>query len=316
MWKKFLRNYFTFNKKERNGLIVLLLIMLLITFWPAVFKRLYKDPPVDFSAFQLAIDSFRANSIDKADQFSNGDSSMTSLAMGDYAVKTSATNIIESELQLFPFDPNSLAENGWKSLGVPEKNIRTILKYRSKGGKFFKKEDLKMIYGFRESDFNRLEPYIQFAGQSQVIKPASESMEKEVVVMKRALLEVNAADSAQLDLLRGVGPVLSSRIIKYRNKLGGFVSLEQLQEIYGLSPESFDIIKDQLTIDESAVHKLSINSISINDLKMHPYFRYPIATMIINYRDQHGHFQQPEDLKNVEVITDSIYKKIIPYLLF
>ncbi|MBK9729917.1 MAG: hypothetical protein IPO83_01275 [Chitinophagaceae bacterium] len=102
MWKKFLRNYFTFNKKERNGLIVLLLIMLLITFWPAVFKRLYKDPPVDFSAFQLAIDSFRANSIDKADQFSNGDSSMNSLAMGDYAVKHRQPTLLNLNCNSFP----------------------------------------------------------------------------------------------------------------------------------------------------------------------------------------------------------------------
>jgi competence protein ComEA len=69
-------------------------------------------------------------------------------------------------------------------------------------------------------------------------------------------------------------------------------------------------------VDASKVKKLNINTVTANELKQHPYFRNPLAAMVISYRDQHGSFAQPQDLKNVELINDSVYQKILPYLEF
>lgn len=316
MWKKIVRDYFTFNKRERNGLIVLLIFMSVVACWPAIFKRLHKDTPVDFSAFQRAIDSFR-NSVEGSSLTEHDpDPEVADLDLLEHDAKAKLLEHVDGSPSLFPFNPNLIDENGWRRLGVPDKTIRTILKYRAKGGKFSKKEDLKKIYGFSESDFQRLEPYVLFSAETAVVKHDSAVSDNVVTKVSNPVTELNAADSLQLISLRGVGPVLSSRIIKYRNKLGGYYSPEQLKEIYGLSPETFGLISSQISIDASAVRKLDINTIAVDDLKQHPYFRYTLASMIVNYRNQHGNFKSGEELRNVELITDSIFQKIEPYLRF
>lgn len=312
MWKKFLRDYFTFNKRERNGLLVLLLIMVLITLWPTVYTAYYKGDLEKVTVVQLTLDSLKPE--DKKSMFdkSYSDTPLTALE-AEYSSESNAAN--PTEIILFSFDPNTLDADGWRRLGIPEKNIRTILKYKDKGGKFYKKEDLKKIYGLRESDYNRLEPYISFPQ-----KPIFENAEKKETERKveniRTPLELNTADSMALLALNGIGPALTSRIIKYRNKLGGYVMVEQLREVYGLLPESFEQVKGQLQVDASKVKKLNINTVTTNELKQHPYFRNPLAAMVISYRDQHGSFAQPQDLKNIELINDSVYQKIVPYLEF
>lgn len=310
------RDYFTFNKRERNGLIVLLIFMSVVACWPAIFKRIHHDAPVDFSAFQRAIDSFR-NSLEGPSLAERvPDQEAADLALLEHDTKATLAEHDEGWPSLFPFDPNLIDEKGWRRLGVPEKTIRIILNYKAKGGKFSKKEDLKKIYGLSESDFQRLEPYIQVSAVSSAVEHDIDTSVNIANKKPNHVVELNAADSLQLIALRGVGPVLSSRIIKYRTKLGGYYSPEQLKEIYGLSPETFELVSSQVSIDASAVHKLDINTISVDDLKQHPYFRYTLASMIVNYRNQHGNFRSGEELKNVELITDSILQKIEPYLRY
>ncbi len=312
MWKKLLRDYFTFNKRERNGLLVLLLIMVLITVWPRVYTAYYKDDLEAVTVFQLTLDSLKPEFKQNRFDDNHSDTQLTDLE-AEYSTESNAA--VPTEIILFSFDPNTLNADGWRQLGIPEKNIRTILKYKDKGGKFYKKEDLKKIYGFREADYNRLEPYISFPEQPIFENTEKRETERKVETI-RAPLELNTADSMALLAIDGIGPALTSRIIKYRNKLGGYVKVEQLREVYGLSPETFDQVKEQLRVDASKVNRLAINSVTTDELKKHPYFRNPLANMVISYRDQHGSFTQPQDLKNVEVINDSIYQKILPYLEF
>jgi len=312
MWKKFLRDYFTFNKRERNGLLVLLFIMVLITVWPTVYTAYYKGDLEKVTVVQLTLDSLKPE--DKKSMFdkSYSDTPLTALE-AEYSSESNAAN--PTEIILFSFDPNTLDADGWRRLGIPDKNIRTILKYKDKGGKFYKKEDLKKIYGFREADYSRLEPYISFP-QKPIFENAEKKETERKVETIRTPLELNTADSLSLLAVNGIGPALTSRIIKYRNKLGGYIMVEQLREVYGLLPESFEQVKGQLQVDASKVKKLNINTVTTNELKQHPYFRNPLAAMVISYRDQHGSFAQPQDLKSVELINDSVYQKILPYLEF
>ena len=312
MWKKFLRDYFTFNKRERNGLLVLLFIMVLITLWPTVYTAYKKDDLEKVTVVQLSLDSLKPE--DKRSMFDNSytDTQLTALE-AEYSSESNTAN--PTEIILFSFDPNTLDADGWRRLGIPEKNIRTILKYKDKGGKFYKKEDLKKIYGLREADYNRLEPYISFP-QKPIFENAEKKETERKVETIRTPLELNTADSMALLAVNGIGPALTSRIIKYRNKLGGYVMVEQLREVYGLLPESFEQVKGQFQVDASKVKKLNINTVTTNELKQHPYFRNPLAAMVISYRDQHGSFAQPQDLKNIELINDSVYQKIVPYLEF
>lgn len=311
-----MRDYFTFNKRERNGLIVLLAIMTAIASWPAIFKRLHKEEPVDFTAFQRSIDSFRKRVEESSVSGQTQDGEVAALDVLDQEAKDGLSGKSDYALTPYPFNPNLLDAKGWRRLGIQEKTIRTILNYKAKGGRFYKKEDLKKIYGFSEADYDRLESYIQFPSAVTFKEKDSASTGKTVPVKSKPVTELNSADSLQLLALQGVGPVLSSRIIRYRDKLGGFHSIEQLKEIYGLSPESYELISGQCTIDATAVHKLDINTITVDELKLHPYFRYTLAKMVINYRDQHGVFTSAEQLRNVDLITDSILEKIEPYLQY
>ena len=127
--------------------------------------------------------------------------------------------------------------------------------------------------------------------------------------------DVNKADSATLDSLPGIGPRLAKRIIAFRDKLGGFTSVEQVKETYALPDSTFNKIKSKLFIKEGVLKKININTCTLDQLKIHPYFRYAIANAIIQYRSQHGPFKEARDLKKIMIVSDSIYDKILPYLI-
>lgn len=315
MWKIFLRNYFTFTRKERNGLLVLLFIMTLVVIWPTIYRAIYKDSVTKLTIAHLPADTLLQLTEHLPAWQPHRDADPSDTESAGYT--SGDADAGSGEVKLFPFDPNALDADEWRQLGVSEKNISTILKYRSKGGVFYKKEDLKKIYGFREVEYQRLEPYIMLAGKEKTIVHE----ERPVVSVKStahgtALVELNTADSLALLSLDGIGPVLSSRIIKYRNKLGGFVSLSQLLEVYGLQADAFESLHSQLTLDVSRVSKININTISLTELRVHPYFRNTLASMIIRYRDQHGNFKDAEALKQVELVNDSVFQKMEPYLEF
>jgi competence ComEA-like helix-hairpin-helix protein len=114
--------------------------------------------------------------------------------------------------------------------------------------------------------------------------------------------------------LPGIGSKLAVRIVTFREKLGGFYSVEQIGETYGLPDSTFQKIKQYLKLDNSSVKKININTASIDEMKTHPYIKYSIANPIIAYRNEHGAFSKIEDIKKVMAVTDEIYKKIAPYL--
>lgn len=128
-------------------------------------------------------------------------------------------------------------------------------------------------------------------------------------------IDINKASVEEWKTLRGIGDVLSERIIKYRNGLGGFYSVNQIQEVYGLSPEVFLDIKPQLTIS-GEVNKLNINTASKEELEKHSYIHSSLASQIVNYRTKVHAFESNEDVKKLYLVDDELYKKIIPYIEF
>lgn len=129
-------------------------------------------------------------------------------------------------------------------------------------------------------------------------------------------IEINNSDSAALESLPGIGPVLAQRIIKYRNSLGGFYSLNQLNEIWGMDPELPQKLEGKILLDSSAITYLDINQASREQLAAHPYIRYKLASMIVNYRNQHGRYSNAGELLQLKQMSDSTLKKLQPYLRF
>jgi len=133
---------------------------------------------------------------------------------------------------------------------------------------------------------------------------------------ERRIIDINLCDSASLVALPGIGPVLSARIIKYRNLLGGFVSVSQLREVYGLSPETFDMISEMVSAGPSAVKKIKINSAEYKQLLRMPYLEKSEVAAILKYREEKGGIGGINELVDTDIIAADKAEKLLPYLEF
>ena len=310
MWKLF-SDYFSFTKKERKGIIYTLVIIIIVALSPRFFHFFVKDEVINTTQFEKEIAALEANSTkqinlpkSKEDYFN------------DYTPSYAKEETVKREL--FNFDPNTASENDWVRLGIRKKTAQTIQKYISKGGKFYKSEDLKKIYGLSESDAKRLIPYVSIVDVRKNFKPfqnkypESQSYPKKISIQP---VDINMADTSAFIALPGIGSKLSKRIIGFREKLGGFYSVDQIGETYNLPDSTFQKIKKYLTIDSKAIKKININSATVEELKAHPYINYSIANSIVQFRQQHGNFKEVNDIKKIMLITDEFFNKTSPYLL-
>lgn len=131
---------------------------------------------------------------------------------------------------------------------------------------------------------------------------------------KLLVVDINKADSAAWEALPGIGPTLAARIIRFREKLGGFYIITQVAETYGLPDSTFNKIQPSLRLDSGSLKKLNINQMDEKSLAQHPYIRYKLARLIVQYRSVHGPFSLPEDLYNIPLVNDSIYRKLEKYI--
>jgi competence ComEA-like helix-hairpin-helix protein len=127
-------------------------------------------------------------------------------------------------------------------------------------------------------------------------------------------VDINEADTAAFIALPGIGSKLANRIVAFREKLGGFYSVDQVAETFALPDSAFQKIKSKLVISNKEVKKLNINLATIDELKAHPYLRYNIANAMVQYRTQHGDFSTVADIKKIMMVTDEIFNKAQPYL--
>lgn len=317
MWKQFIKDYFSFSKKERTGIFFLLAIILSGLLIPFLYPLLSRLTQKDNSEFIREIEGLRSKPADTLNKVHGPDYTNT--------INRSSPSF---KPELFFFDPNTASEAEWTRLGMPNKTTHTILNYLSKGGHFYKPEDIKKIWGMSKEDAERLMPYIRIASNksSETSKPSpttqqqttNDKQQTSYVPYKKPdskPIDINLADSATLVALPGIGPSYSKRIINFRNKLGGFHSVQQVAETFGLPDSTFQLIKPKLYISDSlSVRKINVNTATLEELKVHPYIRYYIANAIVQYRNQHGNFASLQDLKKIMLVTDEVYSKISHYL--
>ena len=288
----FLKQYFVFSKSERKGIYVLLILIAIALFVPVIYKWLFPPQPIDFSITTLR-DAKEIREPYAADSFAQSD---------------------ERAIQLFYFNPNTADSATLVSLGFTSKTARSITNYRNKGGKFKKPEDLYRIFNVDSNLISTLLPYVQLDAQeeyqSQFKSNQYTTKEKKAFVP----VELNTADSLQLVSLYGIGPKMASKIIDYRNRIGGFFRVEQLTEIWGIDAFLIEELNGKIYVDVSKVNYLPINTITYDELKLNPYLRFKIASAIVNYRKHHGNFKKVEDLKQVILLHDSTYQKLLPYI--
>ena len=342
-----LKDYFDFTRNERNGIIVLITLILVAAAIPRIHATFFHKPyQVDYDKIAPLIaqwDSlkpepidtvlfkFNPNTASREDFLKLGLSSKVAQNIINYRTKggkfykpenfKKIWDLKEEDYQrllpyivlsddfeqeenygfadtqednpLFQFDPNTATKEEFQKLGFSEKVSNTIINYRTKVKKFEKADDLEAVWGVEADDVNRLRPYVN-------------------IYIKK--IDINTASAAELQELRGIGEKLSARIVNFRNKLGGFTSVEQMGETYGLPEETFNSIKNKLTITTSKIQKININTANEDQLKAHPYIKWKEASLIIAYREQHGNFQKIDDILNIKAVNQTFFDKIKPYL--
>ncbi|MEO6134679.1 MAG: helix-hairpin-helix domain-containing protein [Ginsengibacter sp.] len=311
MWKQFAKDYLTFSRKERLGIIILIFGIVILTLLPNFFSYFITEKKYETDSFKKELARLKIDSSDRRDfnkkKFSN---------YVDYSKSNSNAQPINAVL--FYFDPNKATEADWIKLGVREKTALTIQKYISKGGKFRTAEDLKKVYGLNKLDVDRLVPFVKIEEPEN--KYASfekkENTNAPFSYKPRTIVnvDINLADTTAYIALPGIGSKLSLRIISFRDKLGGFYSIEQVAETFLLPDSTFLKIKPFLVLSNMSVRKININTALLDELKAHPYIRYTIAKVIVEYRNQHGNFTTVEQLKKINLITEEIFQKVKPYL--
>jgi competence protein ComEA len=210
----------------------------------------------------------------------------------------------------FDFNPNSASYDTLIKAGFDPREANTLISYRKKGGKFRQPSDIRKVYGLDSLKTGKL---IHHVVLSHVLTAKSDSHQ---IPQEKRLLNLNTIDSMALIDLPGIGPVLSSRIIKYRNMLGGFAVKEQLREVYGLSEETFLIIKGKVFTDSSEVRKININSADYRALSHIPYIEKYEISAILKYRELKGRITGINDLVENKLVTSEKVSRIRPYLVF
>jgi DNA uptake protein ComE-like DNA-binding protein len=133
---------------------------------------------------------------------------------------------------------------------------------------------------------------------------------------KRERFDLNAADTSQLMAVRGIGPILATRIVRYRERLGGYVNMNQLYEVFRLDSAAVDALRAVAYIgDEFIPVRMNVNTTDEYSLSRHPYVGRNLARLIVTYRFQHGSFDSLEDLRKIHQVDDSVYRRISPYLV-
>lgn len=296
------KDFFYFTSSQRRALIVLLLLsfVLLGVNLFFLFSSNSNNEKIENAVFLTEVEKFRV-SLEE-----NKSTDRYKKTYTDYYKSKSN----KEALVLFSFNPNTLDSAGFISLGLRPYMVRNILKYREKGGRFRTKEAFSKVYGLTADQFQKIEPFIQIPKKEE-----TNYIKNEPTVR---IIELNAADTTQLKQLAGIGSGFAKRIVAYRNKLGGFYSVSQLKEVWGLSLETVKKITPYVAVDVSQLKKIPVNKSSVDRLRSHPYINFYQAKAIYEYRKNEGEIQSIEECKKMEdeSLTPEFWEKVKPYIGF
>ncbi|MBP7558097.1 MAG: helix-hairpin-helix domain-containing protein [Chitinophagaceae bacterium] len=305
-WKWLLQEYFVFSRKERLAILTLIFLLLLAIVMPYYCARPAAQWQADAdTAWMTAMTILESRK-------ARHDSTVPSFVKDRKSALPARDNSLRN---LTGFDPNTHSEAGWLSFGLSAKTVGTIMKFRQKGGRFRAPEDLRRIYGLHPDQAEQLIPYVRIAeAVSASARKYPENSSSATHLTPSPLLDINQADSTAWEALPGIGPKLASRIIKFREGLGGFYQVSQLAEVFGLADSVYQRILPRLKCSIPEIQRLSVNTSTEAELARHPYIKRTLATQIVAYRNIHGAFRNIEQLINIHGIDSTLYKKILPYL--
>lgn len=298
--KEKLKDYFHFSQGEKNGIIVLLIILFILIILPYFTPLLIEPDLLNKDEFKEEIAAFNNSLFKKEAPSSNN-------KLNQYIV-----NRYDS-LKLFYFDPNKTSNNDFKKLGLTEKQIKTIKNYLSKGGKFHVKDDFRKIYGIRNQQYLLLKPYISLPSE----KPTNNKSEKNNKSNNDSLFvfDPNTATEEEFTLL-GFSTKQISTIKNYLNKIGTFKTSQDFQKVYGISEKQFNKIAPYISIkdkEERTAEKteliLELNSATIEELIKIKGIGAYTAKAIIKYRKKLGGYSNIDQLLEINKLNKDYFYK-------
>jgi len=304
MWKDWL----ALSKREQKGFIVLSVILfLLIVFYSAI--------PFLFTA----------NKEDKPDRELQ--------AWIDSMKKLNILPVTQND-SFFYFDPNTVKISELEKLGIKGDALINWLKFRECGQKFKKPEDILKVYSLDSALGQTLIKYVRFKPvsakkddrqKSRHVSPTDRTSISGTGSLKGnpskikekntpLVIEINSADTADFALLKGIGEVLSARIISYRKALGGYYSTHQLKEVYGMPAETIDKNITNFSVDTTLIKRINVNKASLRKLKSHPYIDFYLAKAIVEYRRKNGQVNNINDILSLKEVKSRNREKLKHYL--
>jgi competence protein ComEA len=248
-WKNIVVDYFSFTRRDRIAIITLILIISGVFFLPKALSHFNRSKHIQADTAWIAAIKRMEQKEDESHSRKYDEDNSTGYQYDRPTEKYPG----KSKGELFYFDPNTISTEGWQRLGLRDKTIHTIRNYLDKGGHFKKPEDLQRIYGLFPNEFERIAPYIKIettdeTNSSKIFtgKSLTEDTPAKKYTSRYAVIDINSSDTTAFISLPGIGSKLAARIINFREKLGGFYSVTQVGETFGLPDSTFQKIKQYL----------------------------------------------------------------------
>jgi len=301
-----LRKWFSFSKGERVAIITILAVILVL-----ILACLFRPSRKTLSDASL-------HNLDSLLELRQAAIEQQQLQQAEKPQEV-------AELHPFPFNPNTITEEEWLQMGLTDRQVRNIMNYKAKGGKFYSKNDLGKLYTISEEEFAQLEPFIVLPEVSRGAssKPSSKkqgtpSYEEKPKPEKKAIpiVDLNTVDSTTLVELPQIGPYTAVRVIEFREKLGGFVDKEQLRDVKGMDDARFSAIQPYINLGAVEIRKVDINRADFKTLVHHPYLSYEQVKRIVNQREKRGmikNWAQLEALLKEEGEVNPLLEQYVKY---
>lgn len=291
---KTISTYFKFTREQRTSLFLLfaIIIGLQLVYFYADFSSFTKSSPEKekWLSLQSQIDSMKQQKT-------------------DYVPK------------IYPFNPNFITDYKGYKLGMSVQEIDRLLDFRKTNKYVNSPKEFQIVTKVSDSLLNVISPNFKFPDWVNNKKEFKDykSYSKTAFAKKEkiVIIDINQASQEELIKIYGIGEAISNRILKFKESLGGFVSMEQMKDIWGLSPEVIDNLNSHFKVlVQPTLQKIDINNASIKELSKFPYFNYQIAKQIVTYRSMNGDFKNYEDLTKIKGLSIDSAKIIALYLDF
>ena len=290
MWKKVLREYFAFPKKERRAIWVLFILWLILLCIQVIQSNFFNFQ--NNYSYKIIVNEElkKSDEVKLQEQFKNR-------TQNSFYKKKSYFNYVTTDDLL--------------KRGIAKDAAMKIISLKENGLKIYTIEDLEKLSGVDTASKNILKKILHFYPSKKYfnVNPTHTNIEKPNIN-----ININTADTSELDLLKGISFATASRVLRYKERLGGYINKEQLKEVWGMDSNTYEILIANTIIEQNSQKHININKADLKTLGSHPYIGYKLAKLIINYRTQHGDYVTVRDLLKIHVMNEEIFAKIEPYI--